>query len=49
MLIIEHRAYHLYRDDAYYEYGMKVDQHQAWICDPKFEPVCRLICAKDQP
>ena len=19
-----------------------------WICDPKFEPVCRLIYAKDQ-
>ena len=31
MLTLEHRAYHLYRDDAYYEYSMKVDQHQAYI------------------
>lgn len=31
MLTIDHRAYHLYRDDAYYEYGMEVDKHSAYI------------------
>ena len=31
MLTIDHRAYHLYRDDAYYEYGIEVDKHSAYI------------------
>lgn len=30
MLPIEHRAYHLYREDAYREYCMSVDIHQAY-------------------
>ena len=29
MLPIEHKAYHLYREDAYHEYCMNVDTYQA--------------------
>ncbi len=32
MLPIEHRAYHLYREDAYYEYCMLADQTASYDC-----------------